>query len=469
MPTLKDIKKKWIKRDKSFMKKKLIFIFIVALAVRLISLNQSLWLDEGTTARVATQYSLWQIIPQFSVADFHPPLYYLLIRVITYVFGSSEIALRMLSVLFSLAASWFVYITGRRMKNEQVGFWAAILFLFNPLIIYYSQEARMYMMATCLLSVAFYYVVKILSDNKKTTPSNVAYNLRDILTLNSILFLSFLTFYGTVFFIAALYVIILLRKKYLLLLQLLPGFVCALLLDLPLLYQQFVHSREALHIVANWKSVLGNVTPKNILLFPIKFSVGRISFEPKKFYYLVSGLFSILVFFFGAKGAFKKPLLWQVFGIPLLIGLIFSFFSPLLQYFRFIYLIIPLSIALSFGLQKNWQRLLIVGGFFIFSGMYLFIPNFHRENWKGLAKTIKDQRNIYAIPSSMDALRYYDRNLVIHDLRNINKEATPPLITVIPYTWDIYGFDYRKELQNKKYTLIHEYTYRGLIKEEWKR
>ncbi|MBI4226109.1 glycosyltransferase family 39 protein, partial [Candidatus Roizmanbacteria bacterium] len=154
----------------------LFIIFFASFLIRLISLSQSLWLDEATTARVIQQYNFLEIITKFSPTDFHPPLYYLFMKVWTNVFGYSEIVLRFPSVIFSLLTGYVVYIIGKlvinddsgrprdklgvaRMTKEQTGFWAAVFFLFNPLIVYYSQEARMYMMVTFLLTVTLYYFI----------------------------------------------------------------------------------------------------------------------------------------------------------------------------------------------------------------------------------------------------------------------------------------------------------------------
>src|SRR3989338_10378273 len=151
--------------------KKIILIFLAAFLIRLIALNQSLWLDEAVTANVVRNFRFSQIVNGFSPTDFHPPLYYLFMKLWTNFFGYSEIALRMPSVLFSLLTGYVIYLIG--------GIWAAVFFLFNPLIVYYSQEARMYMMATFLLTAGLYYFVKI---------SNIKYQILNIHIKNRIFF-----------------------------------------------------------------------------------------------------------------------------------------------------------------------------------------------------------------------------------------------------------------------------------------
>src|SRR3989338_7540643 len=161
------------------MNKKVLFIFLLAFLIRLIALNQSLWLDEAVTANVVKNLGFSQIVSGFSPTDFHPPLYYLFMKLWTNFFGYSEIALRMPSVLFSLLTGYVIYLIG--------GIWAAVFFLFNPLIVYYSQEARMYMMVTFFLTGALYFFI-----SKK---NQIFFNL--------FIFLSLLTFYGSIFLVAA--------------------------------------------------------------------------------------------------------------------------------------------------------------------------------------------------------------------------------------------------------------------------
>ena len=134
------------------MKFRLIFIFLIAFLLRLIAINQSLWLDEATTARVVQTHNFTEIITKFSVTDFHPPLYYLFMKMWTNIFGYSEINLRIPSVLFSMLTGYFVFKIAKLLNGYIVGILAAAFFLFNPLIIYYSQEARMYILTTFLLT-----------------------------------------------------------------------------------------------------------------------------------------------------------------------------------------------------------------------------------------------------------------------------------------------------------------------------
>jgi hypothetical protein len=295
---------------------------------------------------------------------------------------------------------------------------------------------------------------------------------RQIILFNFLIFLAFLTFYGSVFFIGAVYLYLLIKKEFRTLLLLLPGFVLAFIVASPLLFQQYVNSREQLALVANWRNVLGTVNIKNLLLIPMKFSIGRISWEPKALYYALSGLWTIFVILSGAKNLIRsdpshpfRMTLMFLFITPLLLGIIFSFFSPLLQYFRFIYLIPLMALLLVLGADKKWQRLVLLVGFVVFSAIYLFNPAFHREDWKSLAGSLKNINKVYMIPSSADPLKYYKPKINIQDIRKVNLKEKE--IVVIPYTADVHGVDYKNVLTKEGYSQKKVQSFRGLSYEIW--
>jgi len=104
------------------MRKKLVILFIVSFLIRLIALNQSLWLDEATTAKVVSQFSFFNIIFKFSPFDFHPPLYYLFMKIWVSLFGLSEVSLRFPSIIFSLLTGLLIYKIGQLIEDKKAGF-----------------------------------------------------------------------------------------------------------------------------------------------------------------------------------------------------------------------------------------------------------------------------------------------------------------------------------------------------------
>jgi uncharacterized membrane protein len=455
------------------MNKKLLLIFIIAFLIRLVALNQSLWLDEAITAQVVKEFEWLGILSKFLPYDFHPPLYYLLMKFWTSIFGYSEIALRMPSVIFSLATGWVIYLICRRQKKFVEPLWATVFFLFNPLIIYYSQEARMYMFAVFLLTMSLFYFIKILQViTRSEIPlrgKSQKLKVKSFIFFNTFIGLSLLTFYGSIFLIAAFLLIFLFKKHYKYFL--LSTFILALifLLISPLLYQQLINSKISLKQVTNWSLVLGKANLKNLLLIPLKFSIGRISFYPKSLYYLVAGIWTVFVFYFAIYAGLKNKILGFLFIFPLVLGFLVSFVTPLLQYFRFIYLIPIMVILLSvkdLGRLGKLGRLGILGGFLVFSFVYLFNPQFHREDWKSIAKSVTGKK-VYGIPSSLVGLRYYSANIEIIDVRREIKQEKE--IVVIPYTFEIYGLNsYQKLFKDSGLNLKKKQTFRGIEIELWR-
>ncbi|PZO18163.1 MAG: hypothetical protein DCF25_10245 [Leptolyngbya foveolarum] len=79
-----------------------------------------------------------------TTGDAHPPLFYLSAHVWMRLFGSSEIALRSLVLLISLATLWLGYELGRRVLGRRGGLIFTALFSLNPFFFAHSLNLRMY-------------------------------------------------------------------------------------------------------------------------------------------------------------------------------------------------------------------------------------------------------------------------------------------------------------------------------------
>lgn len=436
-------------------------LFVSAFILRLISLNQSLWLDETTTANVVRNLSYIEILSKFSPHDFHPPFFYLFMKFWTNIFGYTEVSLRMPSVLASLVTGYIVYKLAKNLKlDKSLGLWASAFFLFNPLIVYYSQEARMYSMVTLFTTLVAYFVSKIDVSRIRSGMSNM------ILT-NVFIFLSLITFYGSVFFIATLYLYLLFKRKYKLIIYILPGTLLSSVLLYPLFMTQLHNSGEVLKAIPNWSLTLGKANLKNLLLIPLKLTSGRLSFEPKWLYFGISGIWVSYIGYMLARVGLqskKFTVLFYYLKTPVLIGFIVSFYKPMLQYFRFIYILPFLSILLVASTHKKWERFLLLSGFMFFSLLYLLNPSFHREDWRSLVASLPE-KSVALLPSSIDPVLYYDPSIKTYDIRSLR--TGDESIVVIPYAEQIYGVDHAAILSGKKYKLKSTKTFRGLTYEIW--
>ena len=456
-------------------------LLIFGFAVRLINLNQSLWLDEAIGAKVVKTIPLFQIPVQFSPGDFHPPLYYMFMSFWSNIFGFSEISLRMPSVIFSLVAGWYVYKIGKEIKNKPFGLWSALFFLFNPLTIYYSQEVRMYMMATMLLSISLYYFLLFLKENKFSPFS------KNIIYFNLFSALAMFVFYGSAFFIIAMIMVggvcIISRKKGKLsagiftklveCVGMTGGLIISLLILSPVLSQQIVNAQAGLADLKNWSMTLGKAEIKNVLMIFLKFATGRLSWYPKWSYYLVAGIPTVITWFFIGLGMKKNKTFAYLLILPLLFGIFVSFWAPMMMYFRFLYLLPLMSLLLSFGISylpksKNiYMGMAII--LLVFSLTYLLTPQFHREDWKNLTRDIDSTQPVYMIVPSSDPVIYYNSMISLFEIRDIKKLNVPEHIQVIPYVEEIYGYSHTIELEKKGCIKETQSEYRGnLILEKWK-
>ena len=157
--------------------------------------RQSLWVDEVFSLAVATGHSLehspaiadpargdfveidhaipaaelqrylkhetppespMRVIRAVLLSDTSPPLYYLLLYGWTLVLGTSDFAIRSLSVLCSVACLPFMAGISRRTGGDKAIVPACALLALSPLGLYFFVEARMYpLLLLCLLATAW--------------------------------------------------------------------------------------------------------------------------------------------------------------------------------------------------------------------------------------------------------------------------------------------------------------------------
>ena len=85
--------------------------------------------------------------------------YYGALHYYTRIFGLSEIALRSMSVVLSLATLVLVFALGREMFDESTALAAAAMWAFNPLAVVFAHTARMYPM---LIALALAHLLMLL-------------------------------------------------------------------------------------------------------------------------------------------------------------------------------------------------------------------------------------------------------------------------------------------------------------------
>ncbi len=147
----------------------LLLLTFLAFFLRLHHLGtQSLWMDEGSTVDLATT-SLERLLGRIPRSIAHPPLYYYLLHFWIVLAGKSEFALRYSSLLCGTLLVASLYRAGSRWMGKKTALLAALLAALAPAQVYYSQETRMYALASLLALWGFYLFTRLLREAPKAT------------------------------------------------------------------------------------------------------------------------------------------------------------------------------------------------------------------------------------------------------------------------------------------------------------
>jgi mannosyltransferase len=139
-------------------------IVLAGAALRFATLStQSFWLDEAIAINSA-RLDLGGMIDSLARTEGNPPFYFLLLDGWMRVFGDSEAAVRSLSAVIGTATVVVAFEIGRRLATTRAGLVLAALVAFNPLLVWFSQEARPYMLLVLLSGLSFLYFARALVE-----------------------------------------------------------------------------------------------------------------------------------------------------------------------------------------------------------------------------------------------------------------------------------------------------------------
>jgi mannosyltransferase len=142
---------------------------IIALGalVRFASLGvQSYHHDEVITAMRVIPGSFGEMLHKLKVSESNPPLYYVLAWGWAKVFGLEEVGLRSLSALFGAATVPVGYLIGRELDGRRCGLILAGLIALNPMLIWYSQEARSYALLVFFAALSLLFFLRALDGGR---------------------------------------------------------------------------------------------------------------------------------------------------------------------------------------------------------------------------------------------------------------------------------------------------------------
>jgi mannosyltransferase len=140
----------------------LVSLTVAAAVLRFATItSQSYWFDEAQAAH-EMHLSFAGLIRFLVDHETNPPLYFVLGWVWTKLFGSGEAGLRSLSAIAGIAVVPIAYLCGRELVSRRAGLVAAALAAVSPFMIWYSQEAREYMLLAALSGTSLFWFARAL-------------------------------------------------------------------------------------------------------------------------------------------------------------------------------------------------------------------------------------------------------------------------------------------------------------------
>jgi mannosyltransferase len=123
--------------------------------------------DEIVTASRVLRGGFFHAMDAVGFSESAPPLYYALAWVWTQLTGTGEFGLRSLSAVAGVATVPVAYLVGIELRGRRAGLMAAALVAVNPMLLWYSQEARAYALLVLLCAVSLLYYVRALRGGSR--------------------------------------------------------------------------------------------------------------------------------------------------------------------------------------------------------------------------------------------------------------------------------------------------------------
>ena len=148
----------------------LLLLFLITFGINLF-MPRDLWVQDearyGEVAREMLAGGQW-LVPHLNNYPYpdKPPLYFILVIALGKIVGQGELAFRLLTVLATALTASGVFLLGKRLFDQQTGFWAAALFLTCFLTLLVGQIARMDMLLAATVVFAW-LALRYFEEQKK--------------------------------------------------------------------------------------------------------------------------------------------------------------------------------------------------------------------------------------------------------------------------------------------------------------
>ncbi|MCE5259577.1 MAG: glycosyltransferase family 39 protein, partial [Chloroflexi bacterium] len=159
----------------------LAFILAFGCFLRVYQIGQScFWYDEAQTLLVA-RLPLGQI----ALTAYRPPLYHYILHFWSMLVPSTEFWLRIPSLVFGLLALGGVALVANQLYGRKTALVAALLAAISPVMVYYSQELRMYSLMTAIFLAIYYLFNRLILERSEHWSKWVLLWLAEVIALYS--------------------------------------------------------------------------------------------------------------------------------------------------------------------------------------------------------------------------------------------------------------------------------------------
>jgi hypothetical protein len=151
----------------------LAIIIAVAVLLRSPLVHTGITIDDACSAYVVEAGDWPDFVNRIKTIEMSPPLYFLLLKGTTTLFGLTTPVLALTSLALSVITIPVIYLLGRATANARVGLCAAFYAAISLLAIIYSHEARTYALAGLLTATTLFIYLPFF-DGKAGLPRRLA-------------------------------------------------------------------------------------------------------------------------------------------------------------------------------------------------------------------------------------------------------------------------------------------------------
>lgn len=329
--------------------------------------NNVLWCDEIASVAIAKQPCLDLI--RTTAMDVHPPLYYLILRLLGLIFGFSGPICHMVSIIpyviiliLSLTLIW----------KELGKITAAVLVSLSSLLycsMHFNVEIRMYTWASLFILLSYIFFGRIVRNGRKG----------DYIVFSLFSVLAAYTHYFCIITVAVFYIVIMaigIRKKHKELKNAVMAWMVTIILYMPWAVSFFCHYSSTTEKIysARYNSVLTCIE----YIFSSRFS------------WLLLGIYLVLLLLVCIKYASNAERIWMISGFVAVVSTIFvpyaisAIMSPIMEERHVYPSFIIAWIILGYCVSKCKRRIVLFAGILV-----LIVPT----GLIALAHANEDERN----------------------------------------------------------------------------